>query len=59
MTMFTTSELIRKLERDLAHIRRIPPHRRDAELADAREEICCALLADLLAGRPLLQSQFS
>jgi hypothetical protein len=51
--MLTTSELIGKLERDLAHLQRIPASRRVDELADVREEVCQSMLNDLLAGRRL------
>lgn len=51
--MLTTSELISKLERDLAHLQRIPGSRRADELADVREEVCRSMLSDLLAGRSL------
>lgn len=47
--MTTTSELIRRLERKLAALQRIPPRRREAEPADIKEEICQTLLADLQA----------
>jgi hypothetical protein len=50
----TTSELIRKLERDLAHLQHIPEPRRAHEVADVREEVCRSILNDLLAGRPLV-----
>lgn len=50
----TTSELIVKLERDLAHLQHIPEPRRADELADVREEVCRSMLKDLLAGRPLV-----
>lgn len=53
----TTSDLIRKLERDLAQLQRIPEARRANELADVREEVCRSMLNDLLAGRPLQGTQ--
>ena len=52
--MLTTSEVIRKLQRDLAGLQRVPSGRREDELADNRAEICGAMIADLMAGRPLL-----
>jgi len=52
----TTSELIAKLERNLASLRRIPARRREAELADVREDVCLALIRQLKGGRPLQSS---
>jgi hypothetical protein len=51
----TTSELIRKLERQLAAAQRVTADRREHECADVIEETCRAMLADLLAGRDLVR----
>ena len=39
--------LIKKLQRDLARFKRIPPARREAESADEGEKLCRAMLTEL------------
>lgn len=39
--------LIKKLQRDLARFKRIPPARRGAECADEGEQLCRTLLREL------------
>ncbi|SFC10166.1 hypothetical protein [Devosia psychrophila] len=39
-------KLIAKLERDLKALQKIPPHQREAELADVRQEAAALLLAE-------------
>ena len=53
MTHLTTSEHIRTLEQNLAHLQRLSEPRRADELADVRDEIFRSMLIDLLAGRSL------